>query len=238
LETSTRLDFIAYLRTPFREKFGIPRQAGLVEVPGSIEMVPPWDRRDYFQGLEEVSHLWVTFLFHQNRNQGWRGRVRPPRLGGNQRFGVFATRSPFRPNHLGLSVVRLVEIESSGGRRVRLHVSGVDMVDGTPVLDIKPYIPYADAVRGAHGGFAAKAPEPRLQVLFAETVEQQLAALENGQALREQIRALVALDPRPAYAAGADRGRAYGMRFQCWNIRWRVDDAAATARIVEIRPVQ
>ena len=234
LEHSTQLDFIGYLRTPFRQKFGVPRQAGLVDVPGVIEMRPPWDELAYFEGLEEVSHLWVTFLFHQNRDQGWRGRVRPPRLGGNRRLGVFATRSPFRPNHLGLSVLRLTRIESRGSRGVKLHVSGVDMVDGTPVLDIKPYIPYADAVPGARGGFATRAPEARLAVQFDSEVENLLETLDSGADLRELVRSLIALDPRPAYAAGMDHGREYGMQIHQWNVRWVVDDTDSSARVTGI----
>lgn len=237
LEHSTQLDFIGYLRTPFRQKFGVPRQAGLVEVPGVIEMRQPWDQIGYFEGLEEVSHLWVTFLFHQNRGQGWRGRVRPPRLGGNRRLGVFATRSPFRPNHLGLSALRLIGIESRGSRGVELHVSGVDMVDGTPVLDIKPYIPYADAVTEACGGFAAEAPTAKLAVVFEPEVKERLAKMPRGGELARMIESLVALDPRPAYAAGSDRGRAYGMQLYEWGIRWLVDDASGSARVVEISAV-
>lgn len=238
MEGSTQLDFIGYLRTPFREKFGIPRQAGLVEVPGVIEMVPPWDRQDFFEGLEEVSHLWITFLFHQNREQGWRGRVRPPRLGGNRRIGVFATRSPFRPNHLGLSVVRLERMESREGRGVRLHVTGVDMVDGTPVVDIKPYIPYADAVTEARGGFASAAPEPRLKVRFTLELETRLQAMPQGVELADAIRALVALDPRPAYLAGEDHGKEYGMALYRWNVRWRVEDATGEAVVFGMEPLE
>ena len=197
-------------------------------------MVPPWDQFSFFQGLEEVSHLWITFLFHQNIQQGWRGRVRPPRLGGNQRLGVFATRSPFRPNHMGMSVVRLVRIENRDEREVKLHIRGVDMVDGTPVLDIKPYIPYADAVPAAQGGFAARAPEPQLAVGFNREVERIIGTLEGGLELRELIRSLVALDPRPAYAAGSDQGKEYGMQLYDWNIRWTVNDDESSAQVIDI----
>jgi len=199
-----------------------------------LEHSTPWDQLAFFEGLEEASHLWVTFLFHQNREQGWRGRVRPPRLGGNRRLGVFATRSPFRPNHLGLSVLRLTGIESQGSRGVKLHVSGVDMVDGTPVLDIKPYLPYADAPAEAHGGFAAEVPEAKLAVVFVPEVERRLAEMTQGAELARLVESLIALDPRPAYAAGSDQGRVYGMQFYGWDIRWRVDDAGRSAQVVEI----
>ena len=230
------LQIIGRVRTPFPEKFGIPRQSGLVEVPGIIEMEPPWDERGFFEGLEEVSHLWITFLFHGVTDQGWKGRVRPPRLGGNRRLGVFATRSPFRPNHLGLSVVRLREIESHGGRRTKLHVFGVDLLDGTPVLDIKPYIPYVDAIPDAHGGFAAEAPGQMLRVRFDPQVEAALAGTKEGRDLIDLIRSLIALDPRPAYASGSRREREYGMRFRQWNIRWIVDDARDLARVIAVEP--
>ena len=236
MEQSIQLNVIAHMRTPFGEKFGIPRQAGLVDVPGVIEFTSPWDCLSYFEGLEKVTHLWVTFLFHQNLAQGWRGRVRPPRLGGNRTLGVFATRSPFRPNHLGLSVVALERIESTAGRQVKLHVRGVDMVDGTPVLDVKPYIPYADAVADARGGFAQRAPEARLEVRFLPAVAEHLATMEDGHSLRRQIEALIALDPRPAYAAGRDQGRVYGMKFGPWNLVWRVDDRQGLAEVVALEP--
>ncbi len=224
-----RLEAIGRLRTPFPDKFGIPRQAGLVDLPGVIEMAPPYDELDFFEGLEEVSHLWVTFLFHRNLEQRWKGRVRPPRLGGNRRLGVFATRSPYRPNHLGLSAVRLRAIESRKGRSVKLRISGVDMLDGSPVVDIKPYLPYADAVAGARGGFADSAPEPRLQVGFTAELESRLRALPEGEELAGAVRALIGLDPRPAYAAGSGQGRIHGMALYRWDFRWRVEDGGKRA---------
>ena len=238
LQESVSLEVIGHIRTPFRQKFGIPRQAGLVAAPGVIEMVSPWDRAEFFEGLEQVSHLWVTYLFHQNLQQGWRGRVRPPRLGGNQRLGVFATRSPFRPNHLGLSVVRLLKMESRGGREVKLQVSGVDMLDGSPVLDIKPYLPYADAIMDAEVGFASDAPQARLNVAFAPSAERFLQTLDDGDELTRLIASLVALDPRPAYLAGRSREREHGMQIYGWNVRWRVDEGRQTAQITEITPAE
>ena len=212
---------IGHVHTPFQEKFGIPRQPGLVEVPGMVEMLPGYDKPEMFDGLEAFSHIWVTFVFHQSTDQGWRVRVRPPRLGGNQRKGIFATRSPFRPNHLGLSVLQLDRIENQAGR-VRLHVRGVDLLDGTPIVDIKPYIPYADAIPQAKGGFAPQAPSIRLQVVFSDLAQEQLNVLPDGNKLSTLIKSLLALDPRPAYRQIDDESRVYGMRLSGCNVRWQV----------------
>lgn len=236
MDNHVRLDFIGRLRTPFRQKFGVPRQAGLVEVPGVIEMTPPWDRAEYFEGLEQVSHLWVTYLFHHNLDQGWRGRVRPPRLGGNRRLGVFATRSPFRPNHLGLSAVKLLRVESTAGLAVKLHVSGVDMVDGSPVLDIKPYLPYADSIVEAQVEYAGEAPDAGLNVTLGPQPEQFLGEMEEGEELASLIASLIALDPRPAYAAGKSGAQEYGMQLYSWNVRWSVDDLRQVAQVTRIEP--
>ena len=238
MQDSVRLAFIGRIRTPFRQKFGIPRQTGLVPVPGVIEMSEPWDRVEFFEGLEQVSHLWITYLFDRNLDRGWRGRVRPPRLGGNRRLGVFATRSPFRPNHLGLSAVKLLKIEGRGGRGVKLHVVGVDMLDGSPVLDIKPYLPYADAIMDAQAGYASEAPQTRLNVTFAPEAERFLQALDNGDELAGLIASLVALDPRPAYMAGQSGKREHGMRIYDWNVRWQVDAGHQAAQITEIVPAE
>ncbi len=231
-----RLRIIGRLRTPFADKFGVPRQARLVDLPGTLEMIPPFDQIGWFDGLEEISHVWITFLFHQAVEQGWKGRVRPPRLGGNRRLGVFATRSPFRPNHLGLSVLRLRRIEHESGRRVKLLLSGVDMVDGTPVVDIKPYIPYADAVANARGGFASDAPEPRLEVRFTTGAQARAEELAVPAEVLEAMARLLALDPRPAYAAGGDDGKEYGMSLYQWNFRWQVFDSRRLALVVAIEP--
>ena len=236
MQSGPSLAVIGRLRTPFRDRFGIPRQAGLVDLPGRIEMAPPYDQRAFFEGLEEVSHLWVTFLFHAVQAKGWKGRVRPPRLGGNRRLGVFATRSPFRPNHLGLSVLRLKSIEAKGGGGVSLNVSGVDMLDGTPVVDIKPYIPYADAIPEASGGFASEAPAQRLQVVFTPQAEHQRAQLGLADEIVEALARLIALDPRPAYTAGNDEGREYGLSLYDWNVRWQVYDRRRLALVTAVTP--
>jgi len=223
---------IGYIRTPFREKFGIPRQPGLVDVPGVVEMQPGFDKPELFEGLEAFSHIWISFVFHQCIDQGWRERVRPPRLGGNQSKGVFATRSPFRPNHLGLSVVRLDRIVVDQGR-VFLHVRGVDLLDGTPVVDIKPYLPYVDRVEAAVAGFAPDRPEVRLDVVFSVSAEKQLQCLSPGEMQKNLIEQLVALDPRPAYQRNTASDRVYGIHLGNCDVRWQVEGDVATVIAVE-----
>jgi len=212
------LAVIGHIKTPFREKFGIPRQSGLVDVAGVVEMQPGFDKPALFEGLEAFSHIWLSFIFHQCVQQGWRERVRPPRLGGNLTKGVFATRSPFRPNHLGLSVVRLERISVEQGR-VRLHVHGADLLDDTPVVDIKPYLPYVDAVDGAVAGFAADRPQPVLQVEYSSQAEEQLRCLPSGQVLKNLITQVLALDPRPAYQKNATTDRVYGICLENCDVR-------------------
>ena len=161
------MEAIGYIRTPFREKFGVPRQPGLATAAqGVLELAPPFDRPESLEGLEGFSHVWLLWRFHLavRKSEDWSPTVRPPRLGGNRRLGVFATRSPFRPNPLGLSAVRLLAVER---RACRLVLGGVDLVDGTPVFDIKPYAPYTDSIPDAAGGFADASPEARLCVMFS-----------------------------------------------------------------------
>ncbi len=164
---------IGYVHSCYREKFGIPRQPGLVtEAHGEVRLLPEFSQPDIVRGLEAFSHVWLVFQFHAIITAPWKPTVRPPRLGGNQRLGVFATRSMFRPNPLGLSVVKLEAVQH-GASEIVLSVSGLDLLDGTPVLDIKPYLPYADCVEAATGGFASKAPEVRRCVEFSALAEKQ-----------------------------------------------------------------
>lgn len=213
---------VARVVSPYREKFGIPRQAGLVEeAQGWLVVRPDLARREAFDGLEGFSHIWVIFGFHACQGN-YRLRVRPPRLGGNREVGVFASRSPFRPNNLGLSVLHFQGVEEQGGE-LRLRVAGLDLLDGTPVFDIKPYLAYSDCVPGARSGYAASRPDPALEVCFAPGAEAQLVSLKReGEQLRALIVQTLALDPRPAYRQESEDPRQYGMRLGHWDVRWRV----------------
>jgi tRNA-Thr(GGU) m(6)t(6)A37 methyltransferase TsaA len=227
VESSTGFEFeaIGIIHSPFKEKFGIPRQAGLVPgINGVLELLPPFNRPEAVAELDGYSHLWIQFVFHHAQRQQWQPTVRPPRLGGNRRVGVFASRAPFRPNPIGLSVVALERIVAEPGR-VELHLSGIDMVDGTPVLDVKPYVPYVDSISEARSGFADAPPPPRLQVRFSERAEQQLRERADGNELRMTIERLLELDPRPAYQEQTER--LYGFRLYDFDLRWRVVDGCA-----------
>ncbi len=212
---------IGFIRSPFKEKFGIPRQPGLVpEIRARLELVPPYNRAEAVAELKGYSHIWIQFVFHQILGQKWQPRVRPPRLGGNQRVGVFASRSPFRPNPIGLSVVALEQVVVDGASVV-LELSGVDLLDATPVLDIKPYVAYVDSIPGAASGFAPAAPATPLEVRFTSQAEAQLSGRADAADLRVLITRLLELDPRPAYAA--EDGRVYGFRLYDFDLRWQVD---------------
>ena len=211
----------------------MPRQAGLAEhAIGTIEFLPPFDDAAMLDGLEGFSHIWLLSGFHQTAAEGWRPKVRPPRLGGNSYLGLWATRSPFRPNPIGLSAVRLLSIETLP--RPCLHVAGVDLVDGTPLFDIKPYVPYADAIEGAVGGFAAERPTQVLQVRFSEAAERVATALPLDPGTRALITEVVGLDPRPSYQAGSTAVRTYGFRIAGFDVRWQVH--GDVAQIVELVP--
>ena len=213
---------IAYVRNDFSTKFGVPRQPGLVpEVVSTIVFEPEYRVPEALRGLEGYSHLWVIWQFHQAQREQWSPTVRPPRLGGNTRVGVFATRSPFRPNPIGLSVVKLEAIERDERFGMVLRVSGADMVDGTPVLDIKPYVPYADCIPEATGG-------------FTQTVEKRTVSVDCPEALlsrvppekREALLGVLRQDPRPAYQH--DPERVYGFGFAGMEVRFRVKEDALT----------
>jgi len=215
------LEPVAIVRSPFEEKFGIPRQPGLApSAIGEVHLLAPYDRPGMLQGLAGFSHLWLTFLFDRCVGQGWKPRVRPPRLGGNQEVGVWASRSPFRPNFLGLSAVRLIEVVEQPAPILR--VAGIDLLDQTPVLDIKPYLPYSDAIQDATGGFAPAAPKTRLPVAFCRRAESSLAGMPDAVAFRALVCEVLTLDPRPGYRQVAEPGRTYGMHLSGCNVRWRV----------------
>ena len=232
--TGILIEPVAVIRSPFEEKFGIPRQPGLVpRAHGEVRLLEPYRDPVMLRGLEGFSHVWLTVRFDRCVTQGWRPTVRPPRLGGNAEVGVWASRSPFRPNFLGLSVVRLLEVVP--GPDPLLHVAGIDLLDGTPVFDIKPYLPYADAVADPRAGFAPIAPAATLSVVFSATAERDLASLEDPLGMRALVAELLALDPRPAYRRGAMPGRVYGMRLAGRNVRWRV--TGSEVEVLDLKPV-
>lgn len=214
---------IGYVSSCYQEKFGIPRQPGLVPAAkATLQLLPDYANPDTVRGLEDFSHLWLVFMFHATADQGWKPTVRPPRLGGNARLGVFATRSMFRPNSVGLSVVSLEAVRIASDS-VILELGGVDLLDGTPVLDIKPYLPYADSLDGASGGFASSAPVAVCQVTFSDTALGQCAV--KSQKLQVDIGALIAQtlqqDPRPSYRRDAVDDKVYVMRLYDFDVRWR-----------------
>ena len=207
---------IAYIKSDFPEKFGIPRQSGLVEeLTATVVFQPPYRVPDALRGLEGFSHLWLIWEFSQARRESWSPTVRPPRLGGNKRLGVFATRSPFRPNPLGLSCVRLLEIRQDREQGPVLVVSGADLLDGTPIYDIKPYLPYADCKPEAMGGFAAR---PKGADLAVDCSPALLDRVPEDK--RAALLAVLAQDPRPQYQD--DPERVYGMAFAGLEVKFRV----------------
>ena len=217
---------IARMRSDFPTKFGIPRQSGLVDaLESTIVFEPEFRNADALRGIEGFSHLWLIWQFSQAVRQGWSPTVRPPRLGGNVRMGVFATRSPFRPNNLGLSCVRLLGVEETREYGTVLHVGGADLMDGTPIFDIKPYIPYSDAKPDALGGFTQGAGDFLLTVDFPSSLLERIP--ENK---RDALIGVLSHDPRPSYQA--DPERVYGLTFGGWNVRFRVKDSTLT--VVEV----
>lgn len=221
------MEIIARMHNGFREKFGVPRQSGLVpEIVSRVVMEEKYSVPEAFRGIDMYSHLWLLWEFHQADRETWRPTVRPPRLGGNTRMGVFATRSPYRPNKIGLTVVQLKRVAVEDGRVV-LYVAGADMMDGTPIVDIKPYIPYADSMPEASEGFTQQTKEHRLQVQFPETL-QALVPPEDVSA----ILGMLAQDPRPAYQH--DPERIYGAPYGQVDIRFRVQ--GETLEVVDVFP--
>lgn len=217
---------IARMHSDFPTKFGIPRQSGLVEaLHSTIVFEPEFRNADALRGIEGYSHLWIIWQFSEAVRQGWSPTVRPPRLGGNTRMGVFATRSPFRPNSLGLSSMRLLEVEQTLNLGTVLHVAGADLMDSTPIFDIKPYIPYSDCHTDAVGGFTETAGDFLLKVDFPEALLKKLPPNKWEAAL-----AVLSHDPRPSYQRKPDR--IYGVAFAGFDIRFTV--AGETLTVIEI----
>nr|WP_156826773.1 tRNA (N6-threonylcarbamoyladenosine(37)-N6)-methyltransferase TrmO [Kushneria aurantia] len=225
------LDIIATVESCYPDKFGVPRQPGLApSATARLRLLAPFDQAECVRGLEHFSHLWISFVFHHSP-QRWTPLVRPPRLGGNRRIGVFASRSTHRPNRLGLSLVELTGIRYEPGPVLELR--GHDLIDATPVVDIKPWLPWADSAESARAGFAPE-PPPQLPVALTPACEAQLAERHDGQALRTLISEVLAQDPRPAYRRRRDDERVYGVRLHDLDVRFRItcdDQGVARVRV-------
>ena len=213
---------IAYVHSCFKEKFGIPRQSGLItESAAEIRLTADFNHA-CIKGLADFSHIWISFIFNATQQHGWKPLVRPPRLGGNKKVGVFASRSPFRPNPLGLSVVELSRIEFDN-HSIILHVKGCDLLDMTPVVDIKPYLPYVDAIPDAQGGYANDEPLKNITVIFNQDAKIQCEAAEKRlqTPLFLLIEQVLALDPRPSYHKDTQQHRTYSMKLYDFDLKWQ-----------------
>lgn len=215
---------VARIYTDFPSKFGIPRQSGLCSAPGRIVFEPEYRNPDYIRGLENFSHIWLIWEFSENRREEHSPTVRPPRLGGNTRIGVFATRSPFRPNDLGLSCVSITSIDLNTKDGPVIYVKGADLMDGTPIYDIKPYIPYADCIMDASEGFAPL-PDEHMEVFFEDNCDSKLSEDE-----RHTLKEILSLDPRPHYQNDA---RIYGFSFAGREIKFQILDKTVHVKNIE-----
>lgn len=231
---------IGIIQSPYDEKFSVPRQPNLVEEgKGILKLLPPYNSPDAVRGLEQFSHIWLIFQFHQIPEREWHATVRPPRLGGNERIGVFASRATHRPNPLGLSKVKLERVICENGE-ILLQLGSMDLVNGTPILDIKPYIVYADSDPDASSGFAQEKPKSKLDVEFSQ---QSLQAVANCKTFakfgisrpKQFIADIIAQDPRPAYQQGKVSDRIYGMSLAGYNVRWKIKaNNPQIAEVIEI----
>lgn len=215
---------IATVESPYKEKFAIPRQPGIVTcAKGKVTFLADYNHIDLVRDIAQFSHVWVLFVFHETQAQGWKPLVRPPRLGGNAKTGVLATRSNFRPNPIGMSVVKLDGVSLSQNGDVSLEISGLDLLHGTPVIDIKPYIPYSDAVHNAQAGFAQQSPTTTLQVQYDISIEQQLKTIEaEHPEFITLINQVLSQDPRPAYKKNKPDTKIYGITLYNYNIEWHL----------------
>ncbi len=227
MDNGYKLKIIAHIHNDFKTKFGIPRQSGLVkELASTVIFEPEYSCREALRDIEQYSHLWLIWQFSESVRQTWSPTVRPPRLGGNKRVGVFATRSPFRPNALGLSCVKLEGVSQTANGLMCLNVTGADLMDGTPIYDIKPYLPFADCVPDAVGGFADERYAYSLNVVFENSLLEILP--ENK---RTAIIKILEQDPRPSYQN--DINRIYGIDFAGYNIKFKVADGTLTVINIE-----
>ena len=224
MSNSIPFEPIGIIHSGFKEKFGIPRQPGLAtSMAATVELLPPYSSQEAVRGLEQCSHIWLLFIFSACVDKGWSPTVRPPRLGGNERLGVFASRSPFRPNPIGLSAVKLEGIRFENSK-VLLDVSGADLLDQTPIVDIKPYLPYADSLPEAEFALASQIEALELPLQFSKESLQSLQHHQQRLAvpLQQQVTEILQCDPRPAYHKGKANEREYGVRLHDLNIRWKV----------------
>lgn len=218
---------IAFIKTDFKDKFGVPRQSGRIEgIFGQIIFEPEFRNPDALRGIEKFSHVWLIFDFSLSHRDEWSATVRPPRLGGNEKVGVFASRSPFRPNSLGLSSVKLVKVEENEKDGLTLIVEGADLVDGTPIYDIKPYIPYADCHADATGSFAEENKNHHLEVI----VSNEIKSIIKPDKLQPIIDC-ISDDPRPSYQSD---DRLYSMRFDVYDVHFTINDDIATIKSVDV----
>lgn len=227
---------IGTVYSPWKEKFAVPRQPGLIQDGGGeLRLQAPYNQPEAVRGLEAFSHLWLLFVFHQTMEGGWRPTVRPPRLGGNARMGVFATRSTFRPNPIGMSLVELKGIRIEKGGAI-LELGSLDLVDGTPVVDIKPYLPFAESLPDAQAGFAQQAPAAAMPVTFSPQAAQQLAVhSQRHPNLARFISEVLAQDPRPAYRKVEEPDREYAAWLLDFNVRWCVNAAGTVVIALDPR---
>jgi len=217
------LSAVGHIQSPYKQKFAIPRQPRLVpEAKAKLIFKPDFNREEFVRGIEEFSHIWLLFRFHETADKGYSAMVRPPRLGGNERKGVFATRATFRPNAIGMSAVKLEGVEYKNNQ-LALLLSGIDLLDGTPILDIKPYLPYSDAMTQASAGFADTRPETPMSVEFSPQALGFIASQHDHPELKAFITNVLKQDPRPAYKKLKNGEQSYGMNLYNFNICWQVN---------------
>ncbi|EJD6049380.1 tRNA (N6-threonylcarbamoyladenosine(37)-N6)-methyltransferase TrmO [Providencia rettgeri] len=231
---SFQFNVIGHIESPYKEKFAIPRQPGLVQGgAGRLHLNSPFNEPNAVRGLNQFSHVWVLFIFHQTMENGWKPLVRPPRLGGNDKMGVFATRSTFRPNPIGMSLVELHEITIKNNQ-VILELGSLDLVDGTPVIDIKPYLPFAEAIPTATSGYAQETPSDNMPVIFTPHTETVLNTYQSQYpGIKQFISQVLMQDPRPAYKKQSTEIRDYAVHLLDFNIRWRVIDGVTEVFAIE-----
>ena len=214
---------VGHIQSPYKQKFAIPRQPRLVpQAKAKLIFTAEFNREEFVRGIEEFSHIWLLFRFHETADKGYSAMVRPPRLGGNERKGVFATRATFRPNAIGMSAVKLEGVEYKNGQ-LSLLLAGIDLLDGTPIVDIKPYLPYSDAMHDASAGFADTRPETQMSVAFSPEAIEFIAKQTHYPELEDFIANVLKQDPRPAYKKQKQGEQSYGMTLYNYNIRWQVN---------------